>query len=253
MVLPGLLDWIFSFLKEIDNPFQLVGAGGAGGDGSGGVTQVIVYAPEEPSYWLFIGLRGGVGLKMLADPQTAFYKPTREIPPLFVNTEGEPETYLSTMNIINAAFTFTWMFPDNALFASPFGLQAEVIFNYDLSDGKGDHNTNLMTIAFAGVLRTHLYRKGTTAITLLTGGYYALAPLNSDDFQKQVLGLNEGFGLTGGINIGNKMGAGYLYLELRYMGDWFFRTAHEREGGGFIRHLAGLCIGYEFGIIQKKK
>jgi hypothetical protein len=251
LILPGLLDWIFSFLKEADAPFSLVGAGGAG-DGSGsGVSQVRYYAPEEPNHWLFIGLRAGISMKILLDPTfTPGADPYRYN--MGDNNEiikpDEPKIslpYFGSMDVGNAAFTFAWMFPDNALFASPFGLQAEVLFNWDFSE-----HFNYMTLAFAGDLRTHLYRKGTAAITLLTGGYFALAPLKND-----MLFKGTGWGLTGGINIGNKFGAGYLYIELRWMGDLFFGTYKDTftERSGFQRHLAGLCLGYEFGIINKNK
>jgi hypothetical protein len=151
------------------------------------------------------------------------------------------------MDVVNAALTFTWMFPDNALFASPFGIQLEVLFNYDFSE----HFDN-MSLAFSAGLRTHLYRRGTTAITLLTSAYYAFAP-----FQDNNSFTSDGVGITGGLNIGNKLGAGYLYLELRWMGDLFFDTYIGDENDkryltGFKRHMAGLCIGYEFGIINKK-
>jgi hypothetical protein len=261
LILPGLLDWIFSFLKEPDSPFVLGGAGGAGGDGmGGGGEKTIYYTPEEPNHWLFIGLRGGGAMKILLDP--AWDKgliPYKDPPEAAYDDTIEPKSkipYLSPMTTVNAAFTFAWMFPDNALFASPFGLQLEVIFNWDLSD-----DFNSKSLAFAGSLRTHLYRKGTTTITLLTGGYYALPP-----FDEQVENVTTtlkpeagGWGLTGGLSIGNKLGAGYLYLELRWMGDIFVDTYRKTtiEGKqfdlGFQRHLAGLCIGYEFGIINKNK
>jgi hypothetical protein len=246
LILPGLLDWIFSFLKEDDAPFSLVAAGAAGE--GGGVSQVRYYAPEEPNHWLYIGLRGGVALKALGDPGTALYKPNPQIGAMFEDKDG-PYTYWSTMNIANAAITFAWMFPDNALFASPFGLQVEGLFDWDSEE-------DYMSIAVAGILRTHLYRKGTAAITLLPGLYWAPEKmLNNENFERNIVLEGKrrpgGAGVTVGINAGNKFGPGYLYLELRYMGDWFFRTA--KGGEGFIRHLAGLCIGYEFGIIEKKK
>jgi hypothetical protein len=244
LVLPGLLDWIFSFLKEIDNPFQLVGAGGAGGDGSGGVTQVIVFAPEEPNHWLFIGLRAGISLKMLTDPDPgSLINPIPDLPAF------------TTMNVINGAFTFSWMFPDNELFASPFGLQAEVLFNWDW-DWETDFN--YMSLAFAGIIRTHLYRKGKAAITLLTGGYFAMEPFANDRNYTNTVKVGEkrypcGYGITAGISAGNKFGPGYLYLEVRWMGDFWANTYEQDTGEGFRRHVAGLYIGYEFGIIEKKK
>jgi hypothetical protein len=243
LVLPGLLDWIFSFLKDIENPFVLGGVGSGGGDGGGGVTQVIVFAPEEPNHWLHLGLRAGISMKILTDPDPrASLNPIRDDLPAF-----------TTMNVANAALTLAWMFPDNALFASPFGLQAEVLFDWDFLE------YDYMSIAFAGVLRTHLYRKGKASITLLTGGYFALAPFDDkeDGFTNLVMvgekKYPNGFGLTAGISGGQKFGPGYLYLEVRWMGDFFSNTYRKESYEGFQRHLVGLCIGYEFGIIEKKK
>jgi hypothetical protein len=247
LVLPGLLDWMFSFLKDIENPFVLGGVGSGGGDGGGGVTQVVIFAPEEPSHWLHLGLRAGISMKILAEPG-ALINPIPGDLPMF-----------TTMNVLNGALTLAWMFPDNALFASPFGLQAEVLFDWDYNWGQGEEKDfNYMTLAFAGVLRTHLYRKGKAAITLLTGGYFALAPFENDRHFTNTVKVGDkrypnGFGLTAGINGGQKFGPGYLYLEVRWMGDFFSTTYSKDDNLGFKRHLVGLCIGYEFGIIEKKK
>jgi hypothetical protein len=231
LILPGLLDWIFGFLKEPESPVIVTPGGGDGGD------RAIIYQPKEPNHWLYMGLRGGISMKILADPGPPF-DPIYDDPPTF-----------TTMNVGNAAFTLAWMFPDNAIFASPFGLQAEVLFDWDFKEFE------YMRIAFAGVLRTHLYREGKASITLLTGGFFALNPFENDngftgpvDSEGKSLGM---WGLTGGITAGQKFGPGYLYLELRWIGDLFYPTWNE-DGKGFKRHLVGLCIGYEFGIITKK-
>jgi hypothetical protein len=248
LVLPGLLDWMFSFLKDIENPFQLVGAGGAGGGGDSSLEdRVRIFAPEEPDHWLYVGARAGISMKMLANPDQK-----TPINPYRYNNEDLPG--LTTMNVINAAATVSWMFPDNALFASPFGLQAEFLFNIDT-----EPEFNYSTLAIAAILRTHLYRGGKASIVLLTGGYFALKPIeNENGFNNNMVMVGDtkyenGFGLTAGVTAGQKFGPGYLYLEVRWMGDLFATTYKDGNYEGFNRHLFGLCIGYEFGIIEKKK
>jgi hypothetical protein len=253
LILPGLLDWIFGFLKEPESPVQLV----TPGSGEGGVQTAVIYTPKEPNHWFYIGLRAGISMKMLLEPSDNIipYQPIIEEIDPSKPINGIP--HYGFTDVFNAAFTFAWMFPDNALFASPFGIQAEVLYNWDWSE-----HFNYMTIAFAGVLRTHLYREGKASIVLLTGGYFVLKPLetpNPRGFNNMITyGTSKaggGFGLTAGISAGQKFGPGYLYLDVRWMGDLWATTfsmkdSHEFEG--FKRHLVGLCIGYEFGIIVKK-
>jgi hypothetical protein len=240
LILPGLLDWIFSFLEEPESPFMLAGAGGAG-EGAG-VTQVRYYAPEEPKHWLYTGVRAGGSMKLLADPDDSFSQ---------YHPDGKPPF---PMTVVNTALSFAWMFPDNAIFASPFGLQAEVLFDWDLDD-----NFNYISLSLAGILRTHLYRKGTAAITLLPGLYWTpqhlIKKAENAEFEKVMVTSKGqypgGAGVTVGFSAGNKFGAGYLYLELRWMGDFLVNTLDTVTLSGFKRHTFGLCIGYEFGIIAR--
>ena len=142
------------------------------------------------------------------------------------------------------ALTAAYIFPDNALFASPFGAQAEVILVADNTEP-----FKQTSFIFPLMIRFHAYRKGTATITVL-GGAYIGAPLSGDfDYSPKKL-----WGITAGFNIGQRIGPGSLYLDLRWLGDMtdtYEKTTATFPYPGYRRNMVSVCIGYEMGFFPK--
>ena len=231
MFLPGLLEWIFSFIPK-DVPIQL---------GGGGVASVVYYAPEESVRWLYVGARVGGAMNIYTAPKTENLQPYRDI----LHSVDIQKSAHYGYNF-NVALSAAYIFPDNALFASPFGAQAEIILTFDSKEPfKGT------TAIFPIMLRFHAYRKRTSAITAL-GGVYAGIPFSGDfDYTPQKL-----WGVTAGFNFGEKIGPGHAYLDLRWMGDMtdtYKNTGEAFPYPGFRRNMISVCIGYEMGFFPKAK
>jgi len=225
IILPGLLEWIFSFIPT-DTDFQM----------TAGANKVVYYAPGDADKWLYVSLRGGPAIKLLA-------KPNRDAINSNYPEIDKADRFGKNWNI---AVSAAWMLPDTALFTSPLGVQAEGIFVMDLSEDFKE-----MSFIFPLMLRYHAFRKGTAAITVLGGAYMGL-PLSGDIlyYSKKL------WGITAGVNFGNKVGPGYVYLDLRWLGDltnsYSTATGHPPPYPGYRRNLISITVGYEMGFINKR-
>jgi hypothetical protein len=91
------------------------------------------------------------------------------------------------------------------------------------------------------------YRLGSISLAAFGGGYYWM-PIGDANYAPE--GLE--FGYTAGIMFGNRIGPGYLYLDIRWASDLTnHRHIDDGIGGSFRRSMFSIGIGYELGIIAK--
>jgi hypothetical protein len=243
-ILPGLLEWIFSWIPE-DNPQP---AGGS--DGEPRIVYVnvpaevaetdrpaeadkprIVNIPTEADKWLYFGLRAGGGLLIHTDPW------------LIENAyKFGGNVYTNIHMALHMHFQ-----PFNTL-----GLQVEGIFSTDSLEGFKLFETFTITLP---VMVRFTLRKNSSVFSALGGIYFPF-----------ILGkLKDGFeyapppmGLTAGLQIGSKAGPGALFFDLRFSMD--FTNVWQKEDipniysreSGYHRIMINIGVGYELGVITKK-
>jgi len=236
--LPGMLEWLFSWLKR--------GGRGAGGDGSeGGDTsnlfggKQVFITTSMPLQWIYIGLRVGASPLRLQDK------------PIFSGITNPDERYVeSRYESVNAAFTLSLaLFPEAIPFFSRFVLQAEGVFNYDL-EPQSDKSTSpsTMTIIPTALLKFQVYRHGNTLISVF-GGAYTPFTLNDNIAYGSLVPI----GWTTGLSFGGKLDPlpGIFFIDLRYSNDEF-NTFVLKDDEAYRRKSVTVSIGYEFGFITKR-
>ena len=183
----------------------------------------IGFAPETPASafprkWLYFGFRSGGNFRLNAPP-VAWESDMR-----YVNSYNEG---------YSAAFHL------NLQFASVMGLQAEGIFNNDYKPFEA------MSLMVPAMLK-FTYRREGRYLSLLGGAYINFPLSNNITYEPTIMP-----GYTIGINFGSKAGPGYLFLDVRWAQD-LSDTIHIDSGEGFRRNMISVCIGYEFGIFNKR-
>lgn len=226
--LPGMLDWLFSWLKR--------GGRGSGGDGTGEgdlsnefTGRQVFITTSMPLHWMYVGLRlGWVPFQNQTAPEW-----------------GTNPAYVGNFyKTLNMAATYSMaFFPESIPFFSRLGLRAEAAFSYNLENQS-------MTIIPTAMLNLQVYRHGHMLVSLFGGAYY---PFNLDG--KVAYGWTNGLpiGLTAGISFGGKLDPvpGVFYIDIRFSQDMFY-TYVKRDSEAFKRREVTLSIGYEFGFIPKK-
>ena len=213
--LPGMLEWIFSWIPS-GEPVRT----------GSGHSRVVYFAATEPLKWLYAGVRGGGALHIHTSPIS----------------DGLAEAFLGSYyeNFNIAAHA-------NVQFLGALGLQLEAVYTMDFEP---DGQTS--SFLFPGLLR-YSYRRGTMVVSAMGGGYLGV-PLGrmKDEYFYHPLGNLIGW--TAGINFGNKVGPGYVYLDIRWWTDVTDTAKREAPGGGeagYLRNMLTLCIGYEAGFFRK--
>jgi len=239
LALPGMLDWLFSWLKR--------GGRGMGGDGSEGDTsnlyggKSVFITTAMPLQWMYVGARLGASpLRM----QTA---------PVFEGIKDPKDTYVENRyETLNLAITFSIaLLPESIPFFSRFVVQAEAIVNYDLEPmSKSSQSPSTMTITPAVLLKFQVYRFGNMLFSIFGGPYTPIINLSSD---KIAYGSNFPIGWTAGISLGGKFDPvpGIFSLDIRYSSDEF-NTFVLKDDEAYRRKAVTISIGYEFGFITKK-
>ena len=207
LVLPGLLEWLFSLIPSDEGPVIL----------TGGQSKVVYYAATEPYKWLYVGLKAGWPIRVNA------------------NSSGEP--------LPPALGAFSIAAHANVQIFNYFGVQLEGMLTMGLSEPfKG---ASLMVPA----LLRYSYYSGTMVVSGL-GGIYLNLP-TGDLKENFIYERKPMWGITAGFNLGNKIGPGFLYLDLRWGLD-LGRTIYNEESV-FRRNVISVCAGYEMGFLTKKK
>jgi len=251
MFLPIMLRWLFSWIPPEEVPTIVVETIVVVEEVEVEVTrtviqeqQVIVYMgmePEVPNRWLYFGLRAG-GNVQIFDPQLS-------------QTFGNAD-YLD-FNLRNASLAAHLHFQFLNFRLDPrylfLGLQVEGIATHDF-------NNDAFSLVLPAMLRFTL-RRGTSSFSLL-GGAYVLMPLPpflGDESQitflpEDGIGPFAGLGWTAGFGMGNRVGPGNLFLEIRWSHDMFTNRIEWGEGGGadFRRSVVSVSLGYEFGFFRRR-
>jgi len=237
--LPGMLEWLFSWLKR--------GGRGAGGDGSGDGDLTNQYGGKSvfittamPIQWMYVGARFGGALRMQERP--------KEYP-------VAPDYSGNYYDTISAALSFSIaFFPESVPFFSRFGLQVEGVFNSDMNvRSPVTPEIPAMTISPTVLLNCQAYRRGNILLSIFAGAYTSF-PLN-DNIKTFTVDQKFPVGLTGGVNFAAKFDPipGLFFIDLRYSGDLikFYTTVVENQTE-YRRSAVTISIGYAFGIITKK-
>lgn len=212
--LPGMLDWIFSWV-----PKPTVAASAAPTQ-----TKVIYFAASEPPKWLYAGLRAGGALRIHTAP----------------SWENPDTTYVHNyfQNLTLAAHL-------NAQLFSFIGLQIEGIVNIDYEP------FGTQTSIILPLLARYSYRRGTMVFAIV-GGIYWDFPQGEMKTDFLYDPYYPPWGWTGGICFGNRLGEGYLYLDLRWSSELTDTIKVHPGYEGYRRNILNLCLGYEIGFIHKK-
>jgi len=262
MGLPGMLEWLFSWLKR--------GGRGAGGDGGDGDTsnlyggKQVFITTSMPLQWIYVGGRFGMTpLRMQGTPK---FKGIKDPDTRYVENRWES---------INAALTASIaIFPEAIPFFSRFVAQVEGVFNYDLepstkkpaspSTEPGTEtpespstepvtekpvSPSTMTITPTVLLKFQAYRQGSMLISLF-GGVYTPLSLSTD---KVAYSSRFPIGWTAGISFGGKLDPipGVFHIDLRYSSDEF-NTFVLKDDEAFRRKAVTISVGWEYGFITKK-
>jgi len=235
LLLPFMLNGMFSWIPgEIPpsmvavRPQQIILEG----------QRTIIYqgAPIQ-NRWLYIGLRAG-GNAQIFDPSREELDPD-DIGPYLGNA-----SLAANLNIQFLGFRFA-NFPFNPM-ALFLGLQFEGIAMLDF-------NNEAFSLTFPAMLRITA-RGGTSSFSLL-GGVYALIPLPpllrdepGISFDGGLFGPIAGLGWTAGFSMGNRIGPGSFFVDMRFSRDMFTSIM---ERGYFRRSMVSVSMGYELGFLRR--
>jgi hypothetical protein len=220
--------------------------------------------PEDfdfDEYWLYIGLRAG-GSIYFYDPS---YKPISDY---FKNRE----------NTIDNSGAFAGGIQFNIQFFNNFSLQTEILYTkdnpsfiYEVFYKEGSisfseaHQMHMLTMP---VLARWSYRSGVLRLGLYTGIYFNV-PLGKIEVifvNEENSSLNErrneykiNYNSSPGFMIGGYIGLegggpGKLFLDIRYGIDFIgTKVEYGAESFEFRRSGLNISLGYEFGVIGKRK
>jgi len=215
MILPGLLDWIFSWLQEPQTPITV---------STGGDSRVVYYAPAVPDKWLHLGLKFGYPVRLHGNPvldgaakfgNNGYYK----------NLEIGASLFLQAFSFLG--FQLEGILDMNTVETDPF---------------------KALTFSLPLMLR-FIFKNDTAVYSILAGAYAGFLGNTKNDFY---FNPNLPLGLTAGIQYGNKAGPGNLFFDVRWAMDLTDTIEKATDDRGFRRHSLSFCFGYEFGFIKKK-
>jgi len=241
MGLPGMLEWLFSWLKR--------GGRGSGGDGSEGDSsnlyggKNVFITTAMPLQWIYVGARFGGAFRMLNAPKWD------GIP------DPDPRYVQNRIETINAAASISSaIFPETIPFFSRFVVQLEAVFNYDLQGPVldpvlGYYVPATMTLTPTAMIKYQAYRYSNILFTLF-GGVYTPINFSTD---KIAYGSLIPIGWTAGMTFGGKLDPvpGIFFIDVRYSSDEF-NTFVLKDDEAYRRKAVTISVGYEFGFITKK-
>jgi len=192
--------------------------------------QVVVYHEDRARHnWLYFGLRAGGNLQMFNPLWSAEG---------FGAIHWENTSAAMYMNLQIARF---------------LGIQFEGIAMQDFQN-------DTFSLMFPALLRLTA-RRNTSSFSFL-GGFYLLLPVSGPgrwgddpgivfvDPSERVLG-STGWGYTAGFSMGNRLGPGHIFTELRWSNDMFsgVRTVTDYP---YSRSMVTVSIGFEAGFFRRR-
>jgi hypothetical protein len=211
--LPAMLEWLFSWIPgptEEQPPIIVEG---------GGQSRVVYFSATEPLKWLYAGGRIGTAVRINTKPYWTGYD------------DSYNGTFFPNLQVALHA---------NVQLFNALGVQAEIMMNMD------SEPVNALSFIIPVMVR-YSHRIGTMVISGFGGAYINL-PIG--DFSKNFEYTSKvPLGLTAGMNLGNKLGPGYAFLDVRWMGDLTYTISGNR---GYRRNMIGVTVGYEIGFFLKK-
>ena len=216
MSLPGMLDWLFSWVPRDVQP------------DTGAQTKVVYFAATEPDKWLYLGASLGGSMRVYSNMPNHYPPYNRNIITLYDN-----------LNLSIHA---------NVQIFSIFGLQLDAIYTNILNE----YPLEGWSFTFPLMARAS-YRNGTLSAAVMAGAYYSLPveELMGDDARFPYFLDDPALGFTCGALIGTKAGPGYIYIDIRFFGDFKDSTDKYTGQPGYRRNVASACIGYEMGLLKK--
>jgi len=231
MIIPHMLDWLLEWVDR-DRPVELLpGAQVAIIDGQ----QVILHHGGRgrrhlENNWLYAGLRVGGNMQM-------FF-------PLWSN-DGPDEARLGNISFVAHAHG-QFFNPLDFLF---LGVQVESMVTLDF-----DYNALSFMFPIMGRVTA---RRENSHIALLVGPYlllpvdtYGRGVTHVAHVDDRFLG-NTGWGYTLGLNLGTKVGPGFLNLGVRWSND-MFSSRRTATNVFYNRRMITIYIGYELGFFRKR-
>ncbi|GHV95274.1 hypothetical protein AGMMS50293_15940 [Spirochaetia bacterium] len=216
--LPGLLEWLFSWIKKDADPKAAATGSGAGSGGGGG-------AFTEDKF-LYLGLRFGTSFHLYTLSAAAQY------------IDANVDRWFN----LNFAFQISY---DPLSF---LGFQTGALFNYDHAPFQS------WSMQLPVLVKWTMFREKPYG-ALLAGLYYnqPLSPMYNEDLggsfnYTQTLPL----GYTLGLNLGIRETRGYFFLDIRWSQD-IGETVRDNGDILFKRAMMNVSIGYEMGFFDKKK
>jgi len=235
--LPGMLEWLFSWLKR--------GGRGSGEDGEGDTSNLyggrqVFITTSMPLQWIYLGARvGATPLRIQSTPK-------------FPDVEEPDERYVENrFETLNASvFGSIALFPEHIPFFSRFEVQVEGTFTYDLEpyEKANSQSPSTMTVTPAVLLKFQAYRHGNMLFSLFGGAY---TPFTFSD--KIAYGNLIPIGWTAGLSFGGKLDPlpGIFFIDLRYSNDEF-NTFVTKDDEAYRRRAVTISLGYQYGFITKK-
>jgi hypothetical protein len=138
--------------------------------------------------------------------------------------------------------------------AKLFSLQPELVYSADKVGANTDSldvtiNTSTLMIP---ILAKLTFRPGNFYLAGFAGPYFTI-PLGSMNVTQSGTTENYSYtaplGITGGADVGMKLGPGILFLDLRYSADRKYFWAN--DAAQFSRSMFSVSLGYNFGLINK--
>jgi len=199
MVMPGMLDWLFSWIPAPEPEAQA-----APQITLEGRQLIIVRGTGNIHNWLYIGLRTGGNLHLgnpFSNPYNLHWKDFR----------------------VAASFHFQFL----RLGYGFLGIQPEIM--YVLGESRS------WMLHFLPRITT---RSGTSSFSLLVGPSFIL-PLGNDN--------GHPLGFTAGFNLGNRVGPGYVFTEIRWSGAIY----DPPDDLSFKQHALSVSLGFKIGVFRR--
>lgn len=243
--LPGLLQWLFAWLDKTAAADEEPVAGAEepveeeGGEVKEEENAPLLLSAEK---WLYLGVRAGSSLRFYTRPQINHFYERGTFD--YYNISAALQVSVQIIRLLAVQAELIWttdyasfntisQLPPLSVSAAPFKSQSLML----------------------PVSAKFTYRKDSLMTALFAGAYFIL-PLGQ--MENTAMGGNFAYGLTmplgytAGLNIGMKAGPGHLFLDIRWAAD----LADTMKPDGTIiykRSMISLSVGYEFGLINKKK